>query len=128
MTDSKRQRSQTKKAVPAAEPENPGEAAVRFAAEAHLEATALSSGDGPRIEGSARVRRLARAATAPPDTNGNGSNLDETWAAELDALVRLAGATEVPPLGFAIAPPAIPFCGGMPGRCGLDGCAPGRAR
>jgi len=50
------------------------------------------------------MRRLAKAASAPPDLNGNGTNLDEMWSSELAALSQSAGAATLPidhPLLFA---------------------------
>jgi hypothetical protein len=53
----------------------------------------LGSGNGPSLEGSARIRRLAQSPGAPPDSNGDGRNLDETLAAELQRLGPFAGAS-----------------------------------
>src|SRR5262245_38326202 len=52
----------------------------------------LGSGNGPSLLGSARIQRLARSPGAPPDSNGNGRNSDETLAAELQRLGTFAGA------------------------------------
>ncbi len=57
-----------------------------FQALSHLEVQGLASGVGPLLEGGELIRRLARDPAAPVDQNGNGSNLDETLAAELTRL------------------------------------------
>ncbi len=54
---------------------------------AHLEASALAAG-GAGLEGSDLIRRLAAATSAPPDRNGNGTNLDETLADSVDKLAQ----------------------------------------
>ena len=58
----------------------------------HLQATSFSSAAGASATGSERIRRLAKATNAPVDKNDNGTNLDETWDAELAALSQAAGA------------------------------------
>jgi len=72
------------------------EARVLFHALAHVEASALGAGSfgGAAVDGSARIRRLASAPDAPPDGNGNGTNLDEMAAAEAGALAAFAGAEQ----------------------------------
>ena len=64
-----------------------------FLARAHLEASALATGAGASGVASDRIRRLAAETGAPPDRNQNGSNLDETWSAELALLRQAAGHT-----------------------------------
>jgi hypothetical protein len=76
-----------------------------FHAFAHLECEALGAGGGARIDGSARIRRLAQEVGAPPDANNNGSNLDETAALELASLGSLAGA----PIPDGAAPILFPW-------------------
>lgn len=63
----------------------------RFHALAHLQVTALATGAGADLAGSARIRRLAAATDAPPDRDGDGSNLRETLEAELQRLADAAG-------------------------------------
>lgn len=62
----------------------------------HLRAAALGTGDGAALAGSARIRRLASGPGAPPDRDGNGTNLDEALADEVAALGALAGLDPVP--------------------------------
>jgi hypothetical protein len=63
----------------------------RFVALSHLQATGLAAGGGAALAGSATVRRLAAQPGAPEDLDGDGSNLDETLAAELARLADAAG-------------------------------------
>jgi len=58
----------------------------------HLRTAATTDGVGPDLAGSLFVRRLALEPGAPPDQNGNGSNLDETVAAESRRIASFAGA------------------------------------
>ena len=57
----------------------------------HAWGTALGGGAGPSLLGSTRNRRLALDPGAPGDLNGNGTNLDETLAAEDELLANAAG-------------------------------------
>lgn len=75
---------------------------MRFHADAHVESAAFASGSGPGIEGSPRIRRLAAEPTAPVDANGNGTNLDETFAADLTTLAQLAGGAATPQVQSAL--------------------------
>jgi hypothetical protein len=77
-----------------------GELALR--AIAHLESAALGAGAGLRLDGSARIRALAAAPDAPPDRNGNGTNLDETLAEDLALLAETAGAGGAPAGAFPL--------------------------
>lgn len=70
--------------------------ALAFQADSHVIAAALASGTGPRIEGSAHIRRQAAAHGAPVDQNGNGTNLDEVLAAELELIAFTAGTPTLP--------------------------------
>ncbi len=66
--------------------------AVGAMAHDHLQSVALGASLGPDLAGSLRIRRLAAAPGAPPDQNQDGSNLDETSAAEAQRLADRAGA------------------------------------
>lgn len=66
-------------------------AELRRHLETHLDVTAFGAGAGPRLDGSARIRALAALADAPPDRNGNGSNLDETLAEDVATMAARAG-------------------------------------
>ncbi|MCA8950857.1 MAG: hypothetical protein KDE27_15240, partial [Planctomycetes bacterium] len=58
----------------------------------HVRSTVLGAAGGPNLVGSALVRRLAGATTAPPDSNGRSGNLDETLRAEAERVLAFAGA------------------------------------
>lgn len=77
---------------------------MAFRADSHLEAAALAVGAGASLTGSARIRRLAEAPSAPSDANGDGTNLDETLAADLAMLAARAGATPPPAVHPILAP------------------------
>ncbi|MCR9243672.1 MAG: hypothetical protein NXI31_01480 [bacterium] len=70
----------------------------------HAESVVFASGTGPTLLGSSFVRRLAGAATAPPDQNGINGNLDETLAAELARTVSFAAATPPALTGLPVWP------------------------
>jgi hypothetical protein len=70
-----------------------------------LEIGVLATGNAPFLVGSERVRRLAREPGAPPDRNGNGTNIDETLADELARFAELAGAS----FGQAATPALFPL-------------------
>src|SRR5262245_9538639 len=67
-------------------------AAIAAIAFDHLRTVATTDGVGPDLAGSLSMRRLALGAGAPPDQKGNGSNLDETVAAESRRIASFAGA------------------------------------
>ena len=67
-------------------------AAIEAVAFDHLRTVATTDGVGPDLAGSLFIRRLALEVGAPPDLNGNGSNLDETVAAESSRVAAFAGA------------------------------------
>ena len=56
----------------------------------------MGSGNGPSLEGSARIRRLASDPAAPQDGNGNGRNWDEQLAVEFTQLGAFSGGPMVP--------------------------------
>lgn len=72
----------------------------------HLRSSTFDSGTGPDLTGSARVRRLAAAPGAPPDGNGNGSNLDEVLSAETTRILAFAQGLPSPAL---LAQPVLPW-------------------
>lgn len=57
----------------------------------HVRSVGLGQGAGADLLGSRRLRRLAAAGGAPPDSNGDGSNLDETLQQELARALAFAG-------------------------------------
>ncbi|MFO1054459.1 MAG: c-type cytochrome domain-containing protein [Planctomycetota bacterium] len=59
----------------------------------HLLCRVLGSADGPSLAGCARTRREALDPLAPPDRDGNGTNLDDTLRAELESLAAMSGAS-----------------------------------
>ncbi|MEM7199588.1 MAG: c-type cytochrome domain-containing protein [Planctomycetota bacterium] len=94
--------------VPFTMPSGALAAELQRRAEHHVEAAALAVG-GPDLAGSARIRRLAAAAGAPGDANGNGTNLDETLAQDQVQLAALAGGT-VPAATRSVL---FPFAAGL---------------
>jgi len=84
---------QTSPLRPSFELPHPGlRGAIEAIAFDHLRTVATTDGVGPDLAGSLFMRRLALEAGAPPDQNGNGSNLDETVAAESRRITSFAGA------------------------------------
>jgi hypothetical protein len=76
---------------PAFELPNAGlRAAIEAIAFDHLRTVATTDGLGPDLAGSLFMRRLA-LDRAPPDRNGNGSNLDETVRIESARIASFAG-------------------------------------
>lgn len=76
-------------------------AALAHLAQDHLRSAGLGAGGGPGLAGSRRIQRLALLPEAPPDGNGDGSNWDETLAAEAARVAAFAGA---PPSTGAFQP------------------------
>ena len=71
---------------------------VMQVADVHVATASHGVESGSKLEGSAYIRRLAAEPEAPTDENGNGSNLDETLAAEYKKLAVRAGGVVTPGL------------------------------
>ncbi len=68
------------------------------------DATLLYSGVGPHAMNSTALIDVSAAGEGVPDANGNGSNLDETFFARVDALAEQVGESRVPD---GLHPPSV---------------------
>ena len=57
----------------------------------HLQVRSSGAAPGPTLASSATLVRKASESDAPADNNGNGSNIDETLAAELMSFAAMTG-------------------------------------
>lgn len=74
-----------------------------------IDATLLYSGLGPHGMNSIAMIDVSAAGEGAPDENGNGSNLDETFFARVDALAERTGESRVPD---GLHPPSVVLAAG----------------